>query len=422
MYMGLYIFTDIFKESWIEYVYGEKDTHSLYKCENCYLDFNSRSGFDNENKDIIDKTDLYKFLAALNKATSASDVESIFDLDQFYKEIAIEFLLNSWDHLRNGHNYYLYKNPNNNKWIYLTHDFDFDFGMRLGNINSMEKNIIEYNMKDMNFPVIVEKLILNDDRQFNETVKDIVVNVFNPATLFPRIDELKSYIEPYVKIDKTLNADGEYPGVLNKVAFSIFFSYEQWKDSIEYETIADQYYGLKQYILLRYRFICKEYGIECDPNYLDDTVELPTSSTTTEISTEVESTPIMTTSTVETTSIISATFTSSSTPTPTSEPSEPTPLEEEKKCLSELNGYPCCPPKFTTIYATDEYGDWSFDFSKNEWCGLTKYKSSLSNDNECWSEKLGYPCCHGCKVYETDSNGSWGYELNQWCGIIPSKC
>eukprot|EP00833_Pecoramyces_ruminatium_P011904 jgi/Orpsp1_1/1185936/evm.model.c7180000096107.1 len=58
----------------------------------------------------------------MTTAKSTSDVESIFDLDQFYKEMAINFLTCSWDH--DSHNYYIYKN--NDKWIYLTHDFDLD--------------------------------------------------------------------------------------------------------------------------------------------------------------------------------------------------------------------------------------------------------------------------------------------------------
>ncbi|OUM60624.1 Non-catalytic module family DOC2, partial [Piromyces sp. E2] len=88
------------------------------------------------------------------------------------------------------------------------------------------------------------------------------------------------------------------------------------------------------------------------------------------------------------------------------------------RCWSELIGYPCCSSNETTIYAHDDYGDWGYDFHKKEWCGLTLYKKSSSiNDNICWSEEFGYPCCIGCSVYEKDSNGAWGYEFNQWCGI-----
>ncbi|OUM62999.1 Non-catalytic module family DOC2, partial [Piromyces sp. E2] len=86
------------------------------------------------------------------------------------------------------------------------------------------------------------------------------------------------------------------------------------------------------------------------------------------------------------------------------------------KCLSELIGYPCCPKVIKTVYEKDVYGDWGYDFSKKEWCGLTPYEER-TNEEICWSEKLGYPCCVGCYVYETDDNGQWGYENNQWCGI-----
>jgi len=40
----------------------------------------------------------------------------------------------------------------------------------------------------------------------------------------------------------------------------------------------------------------------------------------------------------------------------------------------------------------------------------------------CWAEDLGYDCCKGCDVYYTDSDGDWGVENNQWCGILDEKC
>eukprot|EP00833_Pecoramyces_ruminatium_P016659 jgi/Orpsp1_1/1190691/evm.model.d7180000080568.1 len=105
-------------------------------------------------------------------------------------------------------------------------------------------------------------------QKFNETIKEIVTNVFNPATLFPHIDELKSFIRPYVKLEKTPNAEGHYPGRINKSAYT-FYTFKQWEDSIEFVDIKSFIYGLKHFILLKYRYICKEYNIECDPNYLE---------------------------------------------------------------------------------------------------------------------------------------------------------
>jgi len=256
-YLGLYVFTDIYKESWIEYVYGEKDTQLLYKCNRGTLDYKSRYGFENENKEATNKKELYKFLAEMTKAKSASDVESIFDLDQYYKEIAVDVLVSSWDHM--GHNYYIYKNKENNKWIYFSHDYDLDMGRREG--PSMNLSLLQQSDT-------IKKLVSNDDPRFREIMSEIVSKVFNPATLYPHIDELKTFIRPYVKLDKTPDEKGQYPGRINKDG-SGFYTMKQWEDSIEFKNIDILTYALKKFILLKYRMVCQYYELECDPVYLD---------------------------------------------------------------------------------------------------------------------------------------------------------
>jgi len=261
-YLGLFILTDIYKESWIEYVYGEKDTQLLYKCNLCNLNYQSRSFFENENKEATNKNELYEFLAEMTKAESASDVETIFDLDQYYKEIAVDVLVSSWDHT--GHNYYIYKNKENNKWIYLSHDYDLDMGRDEG--PSMSLDYLKM------YSSTIRKLIPNDDPRFRETIKEIVTNVFNPAIIYPHIDEIKTFIKPYVEIEKTPDENGQYPGRLNKFATD-FYTFKQWEDSVEFKSLINgennDIYALKKFILLKYRIICQEYELECDPVYLD---------------------------------------------------------------------------------------------------------------------------------------------------------
>jgi len=263
-YLGLFILTDIYKESWIEYVYGEKDTQLLYKCNNGSIDYNSRSGFENENKEATNVQELYEFLAEMTKAKSASDVESFFDLDQYYKEIAVDVLVSSWDHV--FHNYYIYKNYNNNKWIYLSHDYDLDLGREKG--PSME-------FEALNFSPTIQKLISKDDPRFRETIKEIVSNAFNPETLFPHIDEVKSFIRPYVELEKIPDENGQYPGRINKFATD-FYTLKQWDDSTEFLKIdngeVNELYSLKRFILLKYQIICQEYELECDPYYLETVI------------------------------------------------------------------------------------------------------------------------------------------------------
>ncbi|ORX75338.1 coth-domain-containing protein [Anaeromyces robustus] len=270
-YMGLFILTDAYKETWIEYVYGEKDTKLLYKCNTCDLTYETRNGFENENNKVTDRKELYEFLAAMTTAQSSSDVESIFDVDQFIKEIALEYLTSAWDNFMNQHNYYIYKNYKNNKWIYLAYDFDLDLGL-----NTYETDVTTtQNFDELSYPSLVEKLILNDFDRFNNTIKDIVTNAFNPKTLFSRINKLKAFIKPYVELDKTPDENGKCPGRIN-LNDDILFSMDQWDESSEFTDIDSTISGLKLFILLKYRYICKVYNIECDSKYLNETVDITT--------------------------------------------------------------------------------------------------------------------------------------------------
>jgi len=84
-------------------------------------------------------------------------------------------------------------------------------------------------------------------------------------------------------------------------------------------------------------------------------------------------------------------------------------------CWSEKFGYPCCTSS-CYVYETDSNGEWGFE--NNQWCGISP---SCYN---CWSLRYGYPCCtSSCIIYDVNSDGNkWGYENNQWCGIIKENC
>ncbi|ORX77459.1 hypothetical protein BCR32DRAFT_302558, partial [Anaeromyces robustus] len=387
-YMGFYLLNDAYKPSWIEEEYGDKDTTTLYKCDNL-IEFDPMfsTGCINENDDInVNDTEWIEFLNAVKMAKSSSDLENIFEIDHFCYEMIIDYLLGSIDHYENpliGHNFDMYKQKNG-KWIYLSHDFDLDFGQGRLKIDISFEEYIKSSK-------IIYLLILNDPDRFERILKDIVNKAFNPGTLYPRIDELKQFIKPFIELDKTPDANGNYPGRLNSKSDD-FYTLEEWDANTEFTTVHN-IYGIKEWILQKYRYVCNYYKIDCDPIYMDENYNSNITST-----------------------IILPTSTSIDIPTDTS-----TPLPTEKhKCWSELIGYECCSPEITGIYAQDEYGNWGYDFNKDEWCGLLTYEELIPND-DCWSEKYGYSCCKSCIVYEVDSIGSWGYEYNQWCGI-PIYC
>jgi len=290
-YMGLFVLTDAYKLPWVEQVYGEKDTTHLYKCKmEAYLNENSSNFCENENDEIVDPTEINEewntFLDAIFKAQSAEDIEDIFEVDHFIKEMAIEYLLGAWDHIQLGHNFYLYKQPNG-KWIYLTYDHDHTFGINLDRIflgviyvdlpGRMEK--FDFDYPNYSFEKwtgkrhLIDILILKDPTRFNQALKEIVETVFNPATLFPRIDELKEFIGPYAEKDYTPDEEGHYPGRINELGNNPY-TFEHWEANSEFTSISTlQYsaYGIKYWILAKYRNVCSTYeAIECDPVYLDE--------------------------------------------------------------------------------------------------------------------------------------------------------
>ncbi|ORX82480.1 coth-domain-containing protein [Anaeromyces robustus] len=288
-YLGFYVLMDSIKKSWIEYVYGDVDTTSLYECKNTGNDLTVKvSGRKcvNDNDEVIDNSELIELLTALDNANSAEDIENIFDVDLFLKEIAYEFLAGSWDHyLIYGHNFFLYK-PENDKWKFIVSDFDGDFGQDISMgitgmvadpVTSDRTDFPNYTFKEWAYlpRPLIDTLIFKNPTRFENILKNIVEEVFNPATLFPHIDKLKKFVKPYVQLDKIPNTNGKLPGKFHEEAGD--FSLAQWDANCEFTTIKStqnsRSYGLKYWILTKYRYVCKTYNMTCDPLYMDENYE-----------------------------------------------------------------------------------------------------------------------------------------------------
>jgi len=284
-YFGFYVFMDAPKIPWVEQVFGEKDTTHLYKCKpgGAYLSFND--GFDsceNEDDEYTDRTEWTNFITALDNAQTVEEIEDFFDVDQFLYLAAFDYLVGAWDHyFHSGHNYSMYK-KNNGKWIMIYYDFDSDIGQDPTGIDSFnptalpDKNYTRYTVHDwFHFPHHVNDLaIWNNLPAFETKLVEFINDIFNPAVLFPHIDEIKEFIRPYVVHDKTPGDDGINPGILNKLNPSDY-SIEQWDANCEFTTISEpsvgsEAYGIKYWILERYRAVCNHYNLYCDPVYMDE--------------------------------------------------------------------------------------------------------------------------------------------------------
>ncbi|ORX79625.1 hypothetical protein BCR32DRAFT_205379, partial [Anaeromyces robustus] len=434
-YMGFYILMDSIKLPWIEDVYDDPDSTSLYKCKstNNHLTVKSSSnGCVNENDEVTDNTEWIEFLTTLDNAKSPEDIEDIFDIDLFLNEMAFEYLSGSWDHYLNfGHNFSLYK-PKNDKWKILYYDFDGE----LGQDTSMGSGFGRYTNDNTDYPSysfeefaakkthLLDILIFQNTTRFDNILKNFVTNAFNPTILFPHIDELKEFIRPYVELDKTPDENGKYPGRLNENSGD--YSFAEWEANCEFTTVDssqfDNGYGLKYWILQKYRYVCKTYNMDCDPVYMDEnyqyTIDKSVESTGSKPWDRPQQQQPQTTTTQQPPEQPEPTTTVDVVPP---QPTETiiTPEVPQYNCWAELIGYPCCPPHNKIVFSHDENGDWGYDYKTNQWCGITPFVAPA--EEECWSEIYGYSCCKGCTIYESDVDGNWGYEDGKWCGI-PSYC
>jgi len=285
-YMGLYIITDSLNLSWIEDTFGDKKSSYLYKCV-AMGDFlvENVEGCINKNEDVTDHSEWIDFLQKVENAKSASDIDDIFNIDHFLYEMAIDYLLGAQDHYL--HNFFLYKHPNG-KWTYLSYDFDYDFGFIMG----FDYNHVLYNMTDEDYfkefnykGRLTDLLISQNHTKFNEIIKEIVQEVFNPYTLYQHIDEVKQFIKPYVTLDKTPDSNGNYPGAIMKKDYGYkYFTLEQWDAYSEFTKEDNNFgngicvsmtYGLKYWVLMKYRDVCQRLNMECDPIYMNENYEFP---------------------------------------------------------------------------------------------------------------------------------------------------
>ncbi|ORX48382.1 cellulosomal glycoside hydrolase family 6 exoglucanase Cel6A [Piromyces finnis] len=81
-------------------------------------------------------------------------------------------------------------------------------------------------------------------------------------------------------------------------------------------------------------------------------------------------------------------------------------------CWSQNLGYPCCSSSNAKVEYTDSDGNWGIE--NGNWCGIPKAQQA-----SCWAQALGYSCCKTTSVaVYTDNDGKWGVENGDWCGIV----
>ncbi|ORX81038.1 hypothetical protein BCR32DRAFT_327459 [Anaeromyces robustus] len=285
-YYGLYFLMDAVKPFWIRQVYGspemdengEDDVKTLYHCQsyNSNLDpVNIQKCF-NEKDEYLDYTEpLYSMVNHLMTVTNIEQLGQIFDIDHFYRMIIAEYLFAAYDNfLIMGHNYHLYQKPDGT-WDIIDHDYDSNFGV---NIDMVLGGYIPLNFThnltydqyvnakfddwyaDEKKTPIIDILYYDNKSRFVRILREMLVTGFNPDELFPRIDKLSSFVEPFVREDIVPNEDGILPGRVNLLGNPSNHTMEMFYNNTAYDMI-NTYPGLKDFIQKKFDAVCRNYNL-----------------------------------------------------------------------------------------------------------------------------------------------------------------
>jgi len=276
-FFGFYTFTDGFKPHMLKKIFNLESTKDMILYQNKVEGF-----LFNElaTPYFVDSTakknetgnfeELEKITKLISESKSIEDLEPYIDVDNFLRHLAIDWLFGSFDSLIvTGHNFFLYKRPSDNKWILLYYDFDFTYGHGVEPSFGMTSiDLAGFTFEKYNFfsNVLVNTLVTKDNTRFKKVLKELLINCYNPKILNERIDEIKKFIDPFMKEDFT-PINGTLPGRVNLVGKKETATYELFHTSIE-KHIDDYNAGLKPFIETKFNVACREFGF--DPKEIQD--------------------------------------------------------------------------------------------------------------------------------------------------------
>ncbi|RCH99354.1 hypothetical protein CU098_010215 [Rhizopus stolonifer] len=155
---------------------------------------------------IHDQQELQKTADAATIAATASEWEKQLDVEGFLVAMACEFTFGLFDaYLQNTNNYYLYKNPEQNRFTWIMWDFDLSMGS--GPVNMKKIAVGDYTSFEgfKTRPLISALLNVPKFKTlFEDHLKTIMDKVYNPSISYPVIDSVAELIRDDVAWDKTL--------------------------------------------------------------------------------------------------------------------------------------------------------------------------------------------------------------------------
>ena len=240
--LGIYSHVETFRKPLLKRAFGNDDG-PLY--EGTVVDFNEEWENSFEHKRGDDTLGREKIIALINvladdQVTEAA-IGELVDLDSFYRFWAMESLLGFWDgYSGNNNNYFIYLNPDTDKFHFLPWgadslftNFKMDFRRNTqGPISVKTQGLIAYRLYQLE----------TGRERYAKTMMELLKNYWNEVELFAELDRVAAMIQPYLLPEQRE------------------FQQEEWGGRGEKQTFENRLAGVRDFIRTRKNDILQEIG------------------------------------------------------------------------------------------------------------------------------------------------------------------
>jgi spore coat protein H len=245
-FMGVYQNVENIDDEFVDRRFGNEEGN-LYKCtwgatlaKNSDL-YNNQNIEIKTNETVNDRSKLVEFVKLLNSTPSESwetQMEAVFAVDDYLRQLAVEALIGHWDgYAFNTNNYYLYENPESGRIHYIPYDLDNTWGIDWIGFDWGTKDLLSWHSRSLSVPLTTQ--LLKRDRYFN-----IYVDYLNEV--LEQWFSMENYMQLYHQVIKESVGSDEY------YLLDFGFNYDDFLNSIDVAWGRHVAYSLRGYSQTRY--------------------------------------------------------------------------------------------------------------------------------------------------------------------------
>lgn len=184
---------------------------------------------DSAKKNMPQLTDFIRFINQAPKDGFAKKLEAKLDVDSFMKVMPVMLYAGAFDQLTgwNAHNYYLYRDGDRDRWLYMPWDLDVGFfEVAFGKIHVLADWNAAWPIPAGVHNPLLERIVGDPDllKRYRASAKQILEKYFEPERLTKVIDAKYGLIEQDLKSDPfphnratSGRAQEDYPSIVRSI-------------------------------------------------------------------------------------------------------------------------------------------------------------------------------------------------------------